>query len=206
MLESNRFVVREHVKFLTDRNTYDILDGDTGEELGTAHEVIGGLVGLLRWFISKHILPTRVEVREKPDDSLVFTIRRRGYVFKSSVEVLDAQGDVIGSFRSKFLTISGGFHVYDKDGDHFAEIKGDWFGFDYRFVTPDRKVELGRVSKKWGGVAKELFTSADTYGVEVGDELADEPVAKMLILAAALAIDMIYKEESRTVDIPGIDD
>src|SRR5262249_34264227 len=98
------------------------------------------------------------------------------------------------------------FHVYDKDGNHFAEIKGKWLGFDYRFVTPDGKVELGRGSKKWGGMAKELFTSADTYGVEGSEELADQPMAKMLILAAALAIDMIYQEESRTVDVSGVDD
>lgn len=201
MLERNRFVVREHVKFLTDRNTYDILDADTGEELGTAHEQIGGLVRLARWFVSKHLMPTRVEVREKPDDSLVFTIRRGGYVFKSRVEVLDAQGELVGYFRSKVLTISGGFHVYDRAGNHFAEVKGRWLGFDFRFVTPGGDVELGRVSKQWGGLAKELFTSADAYGVEVSADLAEQPLAKMLILAAALAIDMIYKEESRTVDL-----
>lgn len=200
MLERNRFVVREQVKLLTDRNTYVLLDGDTGEPVGTAEEHIGPLVRLLRWFVSKHLMPTRVEVREKPDDSLVFTIRRGAYIFKSRVEVLDAQGELIGFFHNKVLTISGGLHVYDRAGNHFAEIKGKWLGFDYRFVTADGKVELGRVSKKWEGVAKELFTSADTYGIEVSPELAEQPLAKMLILAAALAIDMIYKEESRTVD------
>lgn len=200
MLERNRFVVREHVKFLTDRNTYDILDADTGEPLGTAHEQIGLTKRLLRWFVSKALLATRVEVREKPDDSLVFTIRRGAYVFRSRVEVLDSHGELVGWFRSKVLTISGGFHVYDRAGNHFAEVKGRLLGFDYRFVTPDGRVELGRVSKQWGGLAKELFTSADTYGVEVGEELNEQPLAKMLILAAALAVDMIYKEESRTVD------
>jgi uncharacterized protein YxjI len=200
VLERNRFVVREQVKLLADRNTYAILDGDTGEQVGTAEEHIGPFVRLLRWFVSKHLMPTRVEVREKPDDSLVFTIRRGGYLFKSRVEVLDAQGEEIGFFRSKVLTISGGFQVYDKAGNDFALIEGKWLGFDYRFVTPDGTVQLGRVSKKWEGLAKELFTSADTYGVEVSPDLAEQPLAKMLILAAALAIDMIYKEESRTVD------
>jgi uncharacterized protein YxjI len=200
VLERNRFVVREQVKLLTDRNTYAILDADAGAQVGTAEEQIGLTKRLLRWFISKALLPTRVEVREKPDDSLVFTIRRGAYILRSRVEVLDAQGELVGFFMSKVLTLGGGFHVYDKAGNHFAEVTGKWHGFDYRFVTPDGKVELGRVSKQWGGLAKELFTSADTYGVEVGTELAEQPLAKMLILAAALAIDTIYKEESRTVD------
>ena len=53
---------------------------------------------------------------------------------------------------------------------------------------------------------KELFTSADSYGVEINPELAEQPMAKMLILAAVLAIDLIYKSESRAVDIPGLGD
>lgn len=206
MLEHNRFAVKEQVKFLSSTQTYAILDGESGEQVGTAQEAIGLPIKLLRWVMSKHLLPTRVEVREKPDDSLVFTIRRGLYLFRSRVEVLDAQGALIGYFKSKFFTISGGFRVYDKDDAHFAEVKGKMFGFDYRFLTPDGKLELGRVSKKWGGMVKELFTSADTYGVEINPDLADQPMAKMLILAAVLAIDLIYKSESRGVDIPGLGD
>ena len=204
MLDANRFVVKERVKILSSTQTYDILDGDTKEPLGTAQEKLGLLVQGLRWVMSKHLLPTRVEVREKPDDSLVFTIRRGFYLFRSRVEVHDSQGELVGYFKSKVFTISGGFHVYDKDDVHFAEVKGRLLGFDFRFLTPDHKLELGRVAKKWGGVAKELFTSADTYGVEVSKDLADQPMAKMLILAAAIAVDLIYKSESRTVD-SGVD-
>ena len=202
MLESNTFVVKERVKFIATTASYDILDAETGEAIGTAQEEVGPLVKVLRWFISKHIMPTRVEVREKPDDSLVFTVRRGAYIFRSRVEVLDAQGNLVGYFKSKVLTISGGFTIYDKADNHFADIKGKMFGFDYRFLTPDGKLEMGRVSKKLSlkSAIKELFTSADTYTVDVNPSLADEPMAKMLILAAALAIDVVYKSESKTVD------
>jgi uncharacterized protein YxjI len=206
VLERNTFVVEERVKLVSNVNTYDILDPDSGEVVGTAEEQIGPLVQLARFFISKHLMPTRIEVREKPDDSLVFTVRRGAYVFRSRVEVLDAQGELVGYFKSKVLTISGGFTIYDKNDNHFADIKGKWLGWDYRFLSPDGQVELGRVSKKLGalGLVRELFTSADTYAVRVNPEMADEPLAKMLILAAALAIDTIYKEESRTVGVPGL--
>lgn len=199
MLERNKFVIKERVKILSAVQAYDILDAETGEPLGTAQESIGTLTQLLRWFMSKHLLPTRLDVREKPDDSLVFSLRRGWYLFKSRVEVLDADGELVGYFRSKFFTISGGFHVYDKNDNHFAEVKGKWVGFDYRFVTPDGEVEMGRVSKKLGaiGILKEMFTSADTFGVEIHEAFSDQPLAKMLILAACLAIDMIYKSESR---------
>jgi uncharacterized protein YxjI len=199
VLEHNQFIIKEKVKILSAVQSYDILAPEDGELLGTAQESIGFLTQVLRWFMSKQFLPTRLEVREKPDDSLLFSLRRGWYIFRSRVEVLDSQDHLIGYFKSKFLTISGAFHVYDKDDQHFAEVKGKLFGWNYRFLSPDGKIEMGKVSKKLGmaGVLKEMFTSADTFGVEVSEDLAEEPMAKMLILAATLAIDLIYKSESR---------
>ena len=204
MLEHNTFVIKEKVKILSNVQSYDILDAK-GELLGTAKETIGFATQMLRWFVSKQFLPTRLEVREKPDDSLVFSIRRGWYLFRSRVEVHDSQDQLVGYFKSKFFTISGGFHVYDKDDKHFAEVKGKWIGFNYRFLSPDHKVEMGTVSKKLGamGLLKEMFTSADTFAVQVNPDLSDEPMAKMLILAATLAIDMIYKSESRGSGVLG---
>jgi uncharacterized protein YxjI len=204
VLQHNKFLIREKVKILSAVQSYDIIEPESGNLLGTAQENIGVLTQMLRWVMSKQLLPTRLDVREKPDDSLVFSLRRGWYLFRSRVEVLDSQGELIGYFKSKVLTISGGFHVYDKNDKHFAEVKGKWVGFNYRFLSPDGAVEMGRVTKKLGmlGVIKEMSTSADTFGVEVSEDLADEPMAKMLILAACLAIDLIYKSESRG----GVDD
>ena len=175
--------------------------------VGSARETIGGFTQAMRWIISKHLMPTTVEVREKPDDSLVFTLRRGWYIFRSRIEVRDAMGQLVGFFKSKFFTISGGFHVYDKDGKYFAHVKGRMFGFNYRFLTEDGKVELGSVAKRIGGVgglAREVFFSADNYFLEVNPELAEQPMAKMLLLAATLAVDLIYKSESRGgVDLGG---
>jgi uncharacterized protein YxjI len=204
MLEGNVFAIEEHKKILSSVQTYDIKNGETGELMGVAEERIGLVNKALRWFVSKQLLPTLVEVREKPDDSLVFTVRRRGYLFKSRVEVHDSQGMLMGYFKSKFLTISGGFHVYDRHDKYFAEVKGKLIGFEYRFLTEDGKVELGQVSKRLGGlagIAREMFFSADNYFLRVNPDLADQPLAKMLLLAATLAIDLIYKSESRSPEI-----
>jgi len=200
MLECTKFAIQEHKKILSSVQSYDIRNGDTGEIIGSARENISTLTKGLRWVMSKHLMPTTVEVREPPDDSLVFTLRRGWYIFKSTVEVRDSNGQLVGTFRSKFLTISGGFHVYDKDGKYFAHVKGSMFGFNYRFLTEDGSVELGRVAKKLGGMAglgKELFFSADNYFLEVSPELTEQPMAKMLLLAATLAVDIIYKSESK---------
>jgi len=143
MLEHNLFIIKEKVKILSAVQSYDIFDDD-GDLIGTGQETIGVLTQICRWFMSKQFLPTALEVREKPDDSLVFTIRRGWYLFRSRVEVLDSQGELIGYFKSKFFTISGGFHVYDKNDKHFAEVKGKLLGWNYRFLTPDHAVEMQR--------------------------------------------------------------
>jgi hypothetical protein len=207
VLERNTFAIQEHRKVFSSVQTYDIRDAETGEVIGSACENIGGFTQALRWIVSKQLMPTTVEVREKPDDSLVFTLSRGWYLFRSRVEVRDAVGQLVGFFKSKFFTISGGFHVYDKDGKYFAHVKGRLLGFAYRFLTEDGKVELGRVSKTIGGaggVARELFFSADHYYLEVNPDLAEQPMAKMLLLAATLAVDLVYKSESRGgVDLGG---
>lgn len=198
MLESRRLLVKERVKMLAAYHTYDLYDPDADDPqqpVAVAEEKISGLVQALRWVIDKKLMPTRVEVREKPDDSLVFSIYRGVAFFRPQVDVLDAQGQVVGYFKAKLFSLGGGFHVYTADGKLFAEVKGNLTGFQYRMLTPDGQVELGSVSKKLGmaGLAKELFTSADTYMVEMAEDLADNPIAKMLVVATALATDVVFK-------------
>ena len=191
MLESNNFVVKERARLLAARKTYDIFDGETGQPLGTAATTVSGLWTAAGLVLGKDSVPVAIEVREKPDDSLVFTVRRSGLLVKR-VEAYDSQGVPIGSYRAKRFSLAGGFHVYDKDGNHFCDVRGKLFRAEYTFVTPDGKAELGKVTKQWGGLAKELFTSADTYGVRINPDFAELPIAKMLMLGAALAIDGLF--------------
>ena len=55
--------------------------------------------------------------------------------------------------------------------------------------------ELGKVTKKWAGLGKELFTSADNYVIALEESKTQLPEAGPLLLAAGLAIDIVYKEK-----------
>ena len=191
MLELQNFLIREQIAVLRMTDLYDILDPDTGTQVGVAEEVQGSFAALLRVFVNKSFLTRTVEVREHPEGALVFTMRKPATIFQPKVEVYDAQGEKIGYFVSKLFSIGGGFNVYDNRNRIFAEIQGKWTGWDFTFVTPEGH-EMGRVTKKWAGMLKQLFTSADNYVVSINDDLADQPIAKMLLLAAALAIDIVY--------------
>ena len=53
--------------------------------------------------------------------------------------------------------------------------------------------EIGNITKKWAGIGKELFTSADNYIIALNHEPAPEKA--ILLLAAGLAVDTVYKEK-----------
>jgi uncharacterized protein YxjI len=194
MLDRQRFFIREQVAMLKTVDSYDILDPDTEEVIGQAREEISGLVQALRWIISKKLMPTTIVIRDADGEEL-FSIYRPVTFFRSQVEVRNAKGNRIGYFKSKILSLGGGFWVYDNKDRQVAEVKGDWKSWNFRFLTEDGE-ELGVVTKKWAGLAKALFTSADNYMVSIADDLADDETTKKLLLAAALAIDVVYYEEN----------
>jgi uncharacterized protein YxjI len=72
-----------------------------------------------------------------------------------------------------------------------AEVKGDWKGWNFKFLDTSGH-ELGSVTKKWAGIGKELFTSADNYMIALGE--ASQAGSAPLLLAAGIAIDVVYKE------------
>ena len=84
------------------------------------------------------------------------------------------------------------WEVLDANDQPLCMLQGKWTSWDFSFKVGDQ--ELGRVTKKWAGLGKELFTTADNYVLEIGNAVpADHPV-RQLILAAVMCIDMVLKE------------
>jgi uncharacterized protein YxjI len=195
LLDHNKFVVKSQGKLLSSKKAFEILDGDTGQRIGTATDTTGLIPGLLG--------SATIEVRDAAGDAPVFTVARSGLLLKKD-QVLDPAGQVVGRYKAKMMSLSGGFHVYDKDGKHLAEIQGKMLKAEYKFLTPD-KAEMGSVSRTWGGLAKSLLTGADTYGVQIDPQFAADPTAKMLILGATIAVESIFKKKGEKGGI-GSDD
>lgn len=197
MLDHDRFIVQEEVRLIRTVDAYQIFDANTGQPLGQARETPNTFIAFLRLVINKNWMPTTIQVTDN-SGKLLFTMSRGAYLFKSRVEIHDANGAMVGYFVSRFWTITGKLDVFDHQGNLWAQVGGGarWF-FDYIFQTPDG-VEIGHVSKQWKSamdVMKDLFTSADTFLVETAPDFTQHTPAKMLMLGAAIAIDMIFKEQ-----------
>lgn len=192
VLDRNVYLVREHVGMFKAANNFDILDPETGQEIIHCREDnLGPFTKLLRFTDYKRYTPFDVELRT-PDGEALVTVRRGISFFISKVQVFDASGQLIGAFKEKLFSIGGAFRVFDPDGNEVCYLKGKWTGWDFRFLAGDR--ELAHVTKKWAGLGKEIFTSADNYVLAISDEVpAGSPIRK-LILAAVMCIDLVLKE------------
>jgi len=192
ILARNIYFVKEHVGIFKAANNYDIHDPGTGQIIMECREEhLGFFTKMLRFTDWKRMTPFDVKIRT-PDGRQVVRVKRGVSIFLSKVEVLDANNQYIGGFKQKLFSIGGAFTVLDANEQPVCELKGKWTGWDFRFLSGE--VELAHVTKKWAGLGKELFTSADNYVLEISQSVPTDSVARQLILAAVMCIDMVLKE------------
>ncbi len=190
LLDYRRLFVRERVAVIKLTDTYDLLDPDTKAVVGIAWENVSGWIKFFRLLINKSLLPTTVEIASAEKQPPMLIIKRNVGFLRKKVTVFDGHGVQLGFFKSKIFSLGGGFLVYSPDGQQFADVKGDWKGWNFKFLDASGQ-EMGLVTKKWAGLGKELFTSADNYIVEIKDGTSNNA----LLIAAAIAIDTVLKEK-----------
>jgi len=192
VLAKNLFLVKEHVGMFKAANNYDIYDPDTGEMIMECREnQLGFFTKLLRFSDYKRMTPFNVEISDA-QGNLLLTVSRGVSIFLSDVKVHDGEGKLLGGFKQKFFSIGGKFDVQDPSGKTLCNLKGNWTGWDFRFLAGER--QLAQVSKEWAGLGKEMFTSADNYVLNIADDVAAEAPVRKLIMAAVMCIDMVLKE------------
>jgi len=141
------------------------------------------------------MLPTKIFIYSGDDaeneSALLFSIQRGMTLFRSRIDILDRNGNIVGWMKSKAFSLGGAFRVHDAADNEVALVKGDWKGWNFRFLDKTEQ-EIGSITKKWAGVGKELFTTADNYIIALKGAPTRE--RNTLLLAAGLAIDTVYKE------------
>ena len=192
LLNRNVFLVKEHVGVFKAANNFDIHDPATGEIIMLCREDnLGSVTKLLRFTDYKRMTPFDIKVTTPEGQQLVRITRGMTFI-RSRVTVLDGKDQVVGGFNQKLMSIGGKFDVLDENDQILCSLKGSWTGWDFRFIAGD--TEFAHVTKKWSGIGKELFTSADNYVLQISDSVPSDNRVRLLILAAVLCIDMVIKE------------
>jgi hypothetical protein len=140
--------------------TRSILDAATGESLGLARWQSGD-----RWIWLPWLAQPQLAVYEGEDESLVFTLHRPR-LLSPEWQVQDADEHRVGTVRGTVLR--------DQLDRLFAVIAPSADRSVHRFLAADG-AELGSLNR-----------SPEGLRVAFAEELADNPFAKMVLLAAAL--------------------
>jgi len=187
---------KEWVEILVDfetRNQYAVR-GAGGEELGTLAEEGGGLGRVLtRWLLRSH-RPLDAALCDRTG-AVVLRLSRPFFFFFSDLHVSDASGAGVGSVHRRFGILYRRYDLRDSFGRTFARVRSPLWRIWTFFV----RAEDGRdatIGKKWGGLLREVFTDADTFGVDFS-QAAWAPEERAVIFAAAVSIDFDFFENNQ---------
>ncbi|MBS3733683.1 MAG: scramblase [Phycisphaerae bacterium] len=170
------------------RNRYVITDPE-GRELYYAAEVGGSTVGRLflksqrAWTI--HILDAQQQQ--------VLQVRRPFRFYFHEAEIRDGSGALLGTIKRRWSWLRRLYTVYDEGGREAEQLFGPIL-HPWTFEIRRDGETFGKVSKKWSGLGKEMFTKADNFAVSLPSSL--ETGSKSRLLGAVFLIDFVHFERS----------
>lgn len=192
ILNQNLFLVKEHVGMFKAANNYDIYHPESNELIMNCRENnLGFFTKMLRFTEYKRMTPFNIEITSASGEKII-AVKRGIAWFRSTVEIFDEKERLVGTFKQKFFSIGGKFEILDKNEKPVATLQGKWTGWDFKFSHENK--QLAQVSKKWAGMGKEFFTSADNYVLQIEETVPQDSPLRQLILAAVMCIDMVLKE------------
>lgn len=187
----DEYFIDEKVNFLKFTNEYKVYN-ELGAQIGIIKQRMSGWHKFLTLLINKAMMPFHLEITDV-NDQLQATISRGWTFWMSKITVTDPAGVEIGLIKQKFKFFKPTFTISDATtGENIAQITGDWKAWNFN-ITDAKGAEMGKISKKWAGALKEIFTTADKYNVSIDPNYAENK-QKVAIVATAITIDMVLKE------------
>ena len=194
LFQHNVLVVNQKAKLIELTNQYSVFDAD-GNTVGHVNQVGQSNVKKLLRLISSvdQFLTHHFDITDA-SDALVMSITRPAKLFKSTVLINDSTGAELGRIVQE--NVFGKIHfALEVGGLKIGAIKAEnWRAWNFSIEDADGR-EVARITKKFAGLAREMFTTADSYVVEIHENLS-QPLHS-LVIAAALRIDTALKQDSR---------
>jgi uncharacterized protein YxjI len=187
-------VVNQKAKVFEMVSEYVVRD-ESGNQLGAVREVGQSKARKVLRFVSQvdDFLTHRYEIVDS-SGSVVLRVTRPRRFLKSNILVERGDGSEIGRVVQQNVIGKIRFGLVGADGTAVGAIYAEnWRAWDFS-ISDASGAEVARVTKKWAGLGRELFTTADNYVVSVPSPL-DEPLRSMVV-ASALCIDTALKQDS----------
>jgi uncharacterized protein YxjI len=187
--KNNDYFIDEKVQLLKFTNTYKVYDS-SGSQIGVIQESMPAGLKLLSLLLSKAFMPFTLDIRDM-EQNVLATIKRGWTFFISKISIRDGGGNEIARIKQQFKMFKPTFHITDLNDTPLATISGDWKAWNFT-ITEGGDRQIGTITKKWNGILKETFTTADKYIVSVNPDM--EGIKRIATVASAITIDMVLKE------------
>lgn len=179
------------------RNKYEIFDG-VGRPVGFAAEKGKGFLAALGRHFFGHWRTFEIVVFDMARNAQLRALHPFRWFFQR-LEVRSAQGgERYGAIQQRWgWFIYRRFEIEDRSGRVVMKMQAPvWRIWTFPIFRAGR--EVATIRKRWSGGLTELFTDADTFRIEMHENL--DKAAANLLLAAALFIDLQYFERRASDD------
>lgn len=193
LIDHDLVLVRQKAKLIELTNQYELQDAD-GTRIGSVNQVGQSKARKFLRLVSSvdQFLTHKLEVQDA-EGTVVLQLVRPAKLLKSKIEVTDGAGAAVGTIVQRNVVGKKRFGLEAPDGTALGEIQGEnWISWDFAIVDEVGR-SVGRVNKKFAGLLREGFTTADTYAVQLETDLTGP--LRQLAFAAAVAIDTALKQD-----------
>ncbi len=195
LLDTSEFFVNQKAKLVEMTNEYKIRDTE-GNEIGAIRQEgqsklkkVARLVSSLDQFMT-HTLAVYDAGGDK-----VLQLTRPRKIMKSKLLVEDGSGSPVGTIAQRNMVGKIRFGLEDAQGQALGEVRAEnWRAWDFAIVDQAER-EVARITKRWEGLTKTVFTTADDYFVEIDPSLRGS--LRLLAFAAAAGVDTALKQDAR---------
>jgi uncharacterized protein YxjI len=190
LLAHAKFIVDQKAKLIELRNEYSIYD-EYGNRIGSVIQVGQSvLTRLLRLVLrGDSLLGVKLEIREA-NGAVALLLHKPA--FRITCTVSRPNGTVVGRIAAKIRLGKARLAITDPADRVLGEVRAENLRA-WNFNVQDASGRLiARVDKKWAG-ARELFTTADKYRMDLDPNLTDP--LRSLVVASCLAIDTLLKQQ-----------
>ena len=188
-------VVNQRAKLLEVKSEYGVYD-QQGQKIASVREVG---ISLTRLAMGGNDGTRRLQVVDA-ENRVLMTLTRPAKIMKSRIVVRGADGTEIGQIVQQnvgvLAALGSRFTIrfrLESGGQRLGSINAEsWRAWDFS-IQDAAGTEIPRITKTWAGLAREWFTKADNYVLEIHQPL--EGPLRPLVVAAALAVDTALKQD-----------
>jgi uncharacterized protein YxjI len=180
---------KEWAEIITDfetANKYKVFDGEQNLLFG-AFEEKGN------WFLRTFLKSSRpFTLNVLAGQELLLQVKRPWRWFFPQATIFDSNTQELATVKMRFAFFSRKYSFYDAQGQEIMSLHGPFFK-PWTFNILDNGERIGKITKKWSGAFKEMFTDADVFGAEFPAGWDERK--KKIILGTIFLIDFVHFED-----------